>query len=386
MQDNEYKEQAQKAIKEAEKLKKENLELEKKLKTATKQEYEQKLSLQAQQLVQTQKQREIELNKMALQAKEQYIKLEKIQKQEEIERQRKLNELQKKIEQEQLEMQRKIEQEKNNIKRAELENQAKIKELESIAGKEKLIFDMNVNRNKISIQQVVNDSVKIKEKIKNIKKDFAKLHQKNIDNLSKSYDKQIEILNKSEFKKKEPEKNLFETTEDFNARMAKYCREKESFYYSKENKIYNLENNKERAIMEDENRTDRAMNETLKPFINKLIQFQENYYYGKYNKKVKMLPIEEVYADEYCFVITVIYDDQKYKLYYYFNDIGIKKAELMHKTQNQFIIEPLFSVEESNGTVKPIVVAFDVKHLGTKIKKRMCLYKDIPAFSEINDY
>ena len=67
--------------------------------------------------------------------------------------------------------------------------------------------------------------------------------------------------------------------------------------------------------MEDENRTDRAMNETLKPFINKLIQFQENYYYGKYNKKVKMLPIEEVYADEYCFVITVIYDDQKYKLY-----------------------------------------------------------------------
>ena len=56
------------------------------------------------------------------------------------------------------------------------------------------------------------------------------------------------------------------------------------------------------------------------------------------------------------------------------------------KTQNQFIIEPLFSVEESNGTVKPIVVAFDVKHLGTKIKKRMYLYKDIPAFSEINDY
>ncbi len=87
MQDNEYKEQAQKAIKEAEELKKKNLELEKKLKTATTKQYEQELSAQVQQQMELQKERAIELNKMAIQAKEEYVKVEQEQKQKEIERQ-----------------------------------------------------------------------------------------------------------------------------------------------------------------------------------------------------------------------------------------------------------------------------------------------------------
>ena len=55
MQDEEYK-------KEAEELRQKNLELERKLKTATKQQYEQKLSKQVKQQVELQRQQEIEFH------------------------------------------------------------------------------------------------------------------------------------------------------------------------------------------------------------------------------------------------------------------------------------------------------------------------------------
>ena len=76
MKDNEYKKQAQKAMKEAEQLRKKNLELEKKLKKASKQEYENKLALKAQQQIQEQKQQAAELNRVALQEKYESLKKE----------------------------------------------------------------------------------------------------------------------------------------------------------------------------------------------------------------------------------------------------------------------------------------------------------------------
>ena len=76
MKDNEYKKQAQKAMKEAEQLRKKNLELEKKLKKASKQEYENKLALKAQQQIQEQKQQAAELNRVALQEKYESLKRE----------------------------------------------------------------------------------------------------------------------------------------------------------------------------------------------------------------------------------------------------------------------------------------------------------------------
>ena len=177
MQDNEYKEQAQKAIKEAEELKKKNLELENKLKTATKQEYEQKLSLQAEQQIQEQKQREIELNKMAVQAKEEYAKAEQEQKQKELKRQEELNALQKQIEQENLKMQQKIAQEKDNIKKAELENQAKIKDLENKA-KENMI-NWQQPTNKTTIEQAIEEANKVKQEVNELFDKFEKLSKTN---------------------------------------------------------------------------------------------------------------------------------------------------------------------------------------------------------------
>ncbi|MCR4662659.1 MAG: hypothetical protein K5622_02075 [Endomicrobiaceae bacterium] len=271
MQDNEYKEQAQKAIKEAEELRKKNLELENKLKTATKQEYEQNLSLQAEQQIQQQKQREIELNKMAVQAKEEYAKIKEEQLQ-----------LQQKREQEILKLKEQIVQEKDNVKKAELENQAKIKELELKAKENQEKW--NNNTNKISIQQAIQEATKVKQETAEIINKFETLIKENKEKITKSYDEQIQLscnINP---------RDQWETEEEYNTRLEK-------------NKqiVEKLKREKEETLFEDERKIIESMITTLTPFIEKLEYFQtEKFYDGKENK-AKLLSIEEVNVDKQYF-------------------------------------------------------------------------------------
>ena len=88
-QDNVYKE-------EVEKLRKENLQLEQKLRTASKQQFDQELSLEAKYQVEIQRQRAVEYNKLALQAKEEFSNAERKQQEEEMKRQQQMMAFQKK--------------------------------------------------------------------------------------------------------------------------------------------------------------------------------------------------------------------------------------------------------------------------------------------------
>ena len=66
------------------------------------------------------------------------------------------------------------------------------------------------------------------------------------------------------------------------------------------------------------------------------------------------------------FVLNVRFDKKDYLLEYDFSDIGKGKAELMQQTQYQFVIEPLFSI---NNNSEKELTAFNVKHLGMKTEK-----------------
>jgi len=341
MQDKQYKD-------EAEALRKKTFELEEKLKNATKQEYEQKLSLELQKQIEQQKQREIELNKMAVQAKEEYAKAEQAQKQKEIKRQQELNALQKQIEQENLKMQQKIALEKDNIRKAELENQAKIKELENKA-KENMI-NWSSSTEKMSTQEAIKEATEIKKETANLFEKFEKLIKTNREDLLNTYNIQIDILKETAFPKKEPVKDSWETQEEYNIRLKKYITEKQQYTDNINNKVNEIEKIKEKKLFEDKTDTLKSMLTTIKPFVEKLQTFQTGNFYDGEDKNTKLISIDEINADKQSFILNVEYDNKIYPLEYNFSDIGRDKAKLMCQTSNQFIIEPMFNMDYSTVT------------------------------------
>ena len=371
LQDNQYK-------READELRKKTLELEEKLKTATKKQYEQELSAQVQQQMELQKQRAIELNKMAIQAKEEYAKAEQSQKQQEIKRQEELNALKKQIEQENLKTQQKIAQEKDNIKKAELENQAKIQELENKA-KENMI-NWQQSTNKTTIEQAIEEATKVKQEVNELFEKFEKLSKTNKEDLIKSYDTQINILKTNGFQEQEPIKDSWETQNEYNLRLQKYESDKKIFEENADKKIKELENTKDDNLLKEEMGTLNSTINTTKPFIDKLKYFQTEKFYSKDGIKAKLISVGEINAEEQYFILNVNYENKDYSLKYNFSNIGREKAKLMCQTQNQFIIEPLFSV---NNNLAKELSSFNIKHLGTNLETNIDVSININKFDEI---
>ena len=384
MQDKKYEEQAKKAIKEAENLRKEKLQLEEKLKTATKKQYEQELSAQVQQQVELQKQRAIELNKMALKAKEEYAKAEQEQKQKELKRQKELNVLKTQIEQENLKTQQKIAQEKDNIKKAELENQAKIKELKYKA-KENMINWQQTTAG-TTIEQAIEEATKVKQELNELFDKFETLSKTNKQDLIKSYDMQINILKATEFKEQKPVKSTWETQDEYNEKLQQYENNKQQFKEKNNQKIKELKTEKEDKLLKEEIEILKSTINTTKPSVYKLESFQTEQFYSKDGIKAKLISIEPNVEEQYL-ILNVDYEKKKYSVKYDFSGIGRQKAKLMCDTQDQFVIEPLFSV---NNNLKKEVVAFNIKHLGlgtdliSDISSKINIFKEIDKFNFYN--
>ena len=371
LQDNQYK-------READELRKKTLELEEKLKTATKKQYEQELSAQVQQQMELQKQRAIELNKMAIQAKEEYARAEQDQKQKELKRQEELNALQKQIEQENLMMQQKIAQEKDNIKKAELENQAKIQELENKA-KENMI-NWQQTTNKTTIEQAIEETTKVKQEVNELFEKFEKLSKTNKEDLIRSYDTQINILKTTGFQEQKPVKDSWETQNEYNLRLQKYESDKKAFEKNADKKIKELERTKYDNLLKEEMATLNSTINTTKPFIDKLKYFQTEKFYSKDGIKAKLISVGEINVEQNYFVLNVNYENKDYSLKYDFSKIGREKAKLMCQTQNQFVIEPLFLV--NNKLIKELT-SFNVRHLGTNLEQNIDIATNINQFEEI---
>lgn len=344
LQDNQYK-------KEADESRKKTLELEEQLKTATKKQYEHELSVQVQQQVELQKQRAIELNEMVIEAKEEYAKIKEEQSKQQTKR-----------EQEILKLEEEIAQEKDNIKKAELENQAKIKELELKANKNQQ--NWNINSNKISIQQAIQEATKIKKETTEIINKFEILLKENKENIIKSYDKQL-LLSLDNSKKGE-----WETKEEYNERLEKSRQARQK-----------LEQEKEYDILIDKEKILESMITAITPYIQKLIFFQAEKFYDKYETKSKLISIDKINVEKNFFIMNIKYNNKEYKLDYYFTNIGREKAKLMYQTQNQFVITPFFSV---NDKLKQELMGFDIKHLGTNEEKAILIKNNINPFNFTN--
>ena len=72
---------------------------------------------------------------------------------------------------------------------------------------------------------------------------------------------------------------------------------------------------------------------------------------------------------------------------YDISDIDLEQAKLLHDTPNNFVIDPLFSVEEDEtGNVQRVLTAFNVKHTELMKEQTVKTSTKVKPFSEIKRF
>lgn len=377
-----YLDKVKKNDEEVSELKEKIEELEGKLRRSQDSTESKNLSNELAILIEQRKQKEIELNKMVVEAKEEYKKLQQEQKKQELQRQEEINALKKKIELEEVEMKKKIAQEKDNIKKQELENQQRIIELENNAKQNMLSFN---KKEKLSIYEAVKEANNLKAEINKIVNDFDKLLVINKANIEDSYDKQIEILKGRNFLENKPVKEKYEESWEFNNRVNEYKRNKKIFIEKNKNEIQNLRDKRKTAVISDETDTLKGMVKTAQPFIEKITEYQKQELYDKNIKYIKPNSTSQIDVDKKFFYINFEYQkiNYNYKINYYHKKEGIAMYETANK---QFVIQPYFTIkEDKNGIYNPLLLGFKITHLGTN-KKYDYQLTSTPKTEDINFY
>jgi len=374
--------------KEFEDLRKEKLNLENKLSSLSKSEYEKELFFYTKNQISKYKQKSIEYNKIASATKGISSDKGKDQKKQLSEKD---NVVQRGI-QEKKEIEEKLSMENDSIERVKLENKIRIKDIENEANL-KMLSWTEINRN--SKKQVL-------EEAKKTKKDSAELIYKlsgilvlNRDNLSKAYEEQIEKLSSIQFTQTKPVKDQWETTEDYNNRLRTYEKQQEEFIANSEKELMELKSQKDEVIFNDEIENIQSLVSILHPFINRLKDFQigtryENNSKNSTDKKIPatVVSLGDVNADEHFFIMNIDYDSKIYSVKFDFSDIGMEKAKLVYQNKSQFTIEPLFSLVESelSGDLEFRLSAFNVKHTDLYFDKYIEIKDVLVPFKEIVEF
>ncbi len=262
---------------------------------------------------------------------------------------------QRQIKQELMELKIQIEQEKDVIKKIGLENQIEIKCLEEKA--QEMINDWNDDKD-IVIQQAIQESIKVRQETIELTDEFERILEKNKKQIVSFYDEQIKLSHNA------IKKSQWETAEEYKERIEK--------------KKQSLEEEKKRDLFENENEILYSLIYVTEPFTEKLKYFHFGKFYDENEEKAKLISIEEPNVSD--FVMNIKYNKKKYSLEYDFSGVGKDTVELMYQTQYQFVIEPMFSV---NDNLEKELTAFNVKHLGMKTEKIIDINNKI-TFKGIN--
>ena len=229
-------------------------------------------------------------------------------------------------------------------------------------------------KERISINQALQEAESTKKEIKTLLDDFNNSLKESNNEIIKSYDSKISKINTN------VKKDQWETTDQYNKKIAK----------NKQEKIA-LEKEKENAVSENKTKIAQMVVPTIQPKIEQLKSYQTDKFYDENSVKAKIISLGEVNADEKYFEIKTLYDNEQSiisTLKYDFGDMSIEQAKEVYKTPNKFIIEPLFSIEENEetGELQKVLTAFGIKHADIAGEKVVNLAKKVKPFKEITKF
>ena len=138
------------------------------------------------------------------------------------------------------------------------------------------------------------------------------------------------------------------------------------------------------------------MAELTNYFLENLIEylkfFQTERFADENADKAKVLSVGPIKEDAEYFIIKIIYLYTKEQpvmsnIIYDISDIDLEQAKLLHDTPNNFVIDPLFSVEEDEtGNVQRVLTAFNVKHTELMKEQTVKASTKVKPFSEIKRF
>ncbi len=248
---------------------------------------------------------------------------------------------------------------KDNIQKITFDKRAKLHDIEEAT--KKYVRSWSTDED-ISIQKAQQESISIKQKLIELTDTFESIFLKNQNKVKDTYDKQIKTA--ANYIKKTQQ----ESAEEYKERLEQVKND--------------LEDKKENSLFEDANETLQTMIQITNSLEDRLKYFQTELFYDESNPKAEFVSISDLNIND--FVITVTYDKKNYLLEYDFSEVGKGKAELMQQTHYQFVIEPLFSI---NNNLEKELTAFNVTHMGMKTEKVISLpnnieFKSIPKLSK----
>ena len=367
--------------KELEQEREAKLALEKKLKKASKEEYDSTLSKEAENIAKVQKARQKQLEIEMANAKQQFMEAERRQKQEELEAMQELERIEKEYKAQDAALQKKIAAEKNAEAKAEMEHQALLAELAQNA----LINDKKLDTiSSDTIEIIAIDASSVRVNFAALIKEYKIAMDANEKKMNALYKTQMDMLKKQTFKEQKPKKGEWEQTESYNAKVEAYNARKEKFEEDKIVKIKELEDNHKLKLANSRKESTKSLINALAPLYDRLVKYAKGRYTsGKTAKAV--ISFGERDVDNVQLPITINYDGKKYDFTYKFQNIQEFRA--MYETRASFKAIPLFGAEAKGSTqAKPYLTGFNVVHLGNNKEKFFLVQEKTDAFPEIIEY
>ena len=367
--------------KELEQEREAKLALEKKLKKASKEEYDSTLSKEAENIAKVQKARQKQLEIEMANAKQQFMEAERRQKQEELEAMRELERIEKEYKAQDAALQKKIAAEKNAEAKAEMEHQALLAELAQNA----LINDKKLDTiSSDTIEIIAIDASSVRVNFAALIKEYKIAMDANEKKMNALYKTQMDMLKKQTFKEQKPKKGEWESSQEYNARLSEYNKNKREYELNNKQKIADAEKSYKEKIEKSKTETTKSLINALAPLYDRLVKYAKGRYTsGKTAKAV--ISFGERDVDNVQLPITINYDGKTYDFTYKFQDIQEFRA--MYETRASFKAIPLFGAEAKGSTqAKPYLTGFNVVHLGNNKEKFFLVQEKTDAFPEIIEY
>ena len=367
--------------KELEQEREAKLALEKKLKKASKEEYDSTLSKEAENIAKVQKARQKQLEIEMANAKQQFMEAERRQKQEELEAMRELERIEKEYKAQDAALQKKIAAEKNAEAKAEMEHQALLAELAQNA----LINDKKLDTTASdTIEIIVIDAGSVRVNFAALIKEYETAINANERKINELYLTQMDMLKKQTFKEQKPKKGEWEQTESYNAKVEAYNARKAKFAEDKAIKIKELEENHIRKIDNSRKESTKSLIKALTPLYDRLVKYSEGRY-ATSNTAKAVISFGERDIDNMQLPIKIKYRGNEYNFIYQFESIG--EFRVMYETRASFKATPLFAAE-AKGTNKAMAYlkGFNVVHLGNNKEKFFEVNDGYNIFPEIIEY
>ena len=188
---------------ELEKERKEKLALEKKLKNASKEEYDKTLSVQAENITKAQAARQKQLEKEISNAKQQLMEAQRRQNAEELQAAKELEQIQKEYMAQDAKLQTRIAAEKDAQAKAEMEHQALLAELAKNALVNDKTMDIAVND---TVEIIAMDAAQVCTNFSSLVNEYKAAMNANSRKLEIYHKSQLDILEKQKFTEEMPKK------------------------------------------------------------------------------------------------------------------------------------------------------------------------------------